>query len=205
MRAVFPEGEGECIPVTIGEGPSQKGPRIGGLKPNGVAPSRMGGEYFGTICVSLDPVVDVSLFLFVGRDWFGCSGRLWPAEGSPIDVVVHGESVRGTDIESASTLSPHPLILGARTSDWIRDESGEKLVAPSHKLGGSPSLMHGEPALEREVNALLSSGVRQVLQMDFPGNGNDALVSGNWPFGDGLFHLLGTTGLDPKWFWFWEY
>ena len=51
----------------------------------------------------------------------------------------------------------------------------------------------------------MAAGYLQILQLDFPGGGEDALVSGNWPFGDGMFHLFGKPPFDrDHWRWFFE-
>jgi hypothetical protein len=75
-----------------------------------------------------------------------------------------------------------------------------------HKLGGRPYFVNrGEP-VEQEVNDLLREGYEHVLQMDFPGNDPDAEVSGAWPFGTGMFHVLGRArrGEAEDFLWFFE-
>ena len=49
---------------------------------------------------------------------------------------------------------------------------------------------------------LFRDGYVQVLQLDFP-DGDDGDISGNWPFGDGLFNLFWRPPfIGEPYFWY---
>ncbi len=190
-----------CTPFVIGDGPSLSGPRLGGRAPEGVR-ARGGMEYLLTVPF-LTSAQELSLFV-AGFD------ELLPANGSLqapglIEVLLHTPAPRRASGEPASSLSEHPLLLQPVKDDWFVNDDGETVIESSHKLGGRPYFIQGEPDLEAEVAKILRSGYLQILQLDFPGGGGDALVSGDWPFADGLFHLFGSPPFDrDHWRWFFE-
>jgi hypothetical protein len=145
----------------------------------------------------------VSIFLsFTLDEMFDAAGDL--ALGTElVEVVVHEPRSRGMDLASASDLSPHPLLVGTSREDVVV-EGDRSVIRSSHKIGGRPHFMHGDPSLEDAVAELERSGFRQVVQFDFPGSA-DATVDGDWPFGDGVFHLLGKEPFGRQdWRSFWE-
>ncbi|MEA2560180.1 MAG: hypothetical protein QOH06_1684 [Acidobacteriota bacterium] len=159
-------------------------------------------EYLLTVPF-LTPSQELSLFV-AGFD------ELLPANGSLqepglIEVFLHAPAPRRAPGEPASSLSGHPLLLHPVKDDWFVNDDGETVIESSHKLGGRPYFIQGEPVLEDEVTKILRSGYLQILQLDFPGGGGDTLVSGDWPFADGLFHLFGKPPFDrDHWRWFFE-
>lgn len=200
---VFSDNPDECTPLNIGRGDSTSGSRVGGRPPLGISPRLVAtARYFATIGISNDPVQEISLFFPLNGDVVAARSGQIHRDG--IEVVVHGESRR--DLHALATPLPeHPLIVQARTSDWITDEEGEASIRAGHKVGGRPLLLHNEAAIEKALADLDANGYRHVLQFDFPVGGDDALFDGPWPFGDGMFHLFGrcTEGLW-EWQWFWD-
>lgn len=202
MPLVWPSEKTECIPVLIGDGPSVSGPRLGGRSPEGIK-ARKGMEYLLTLPFSMDPAQELSLFIAGFDEILPASGSL--QEPGLIEVLLHSPAPRRASDESASSLSEHPLLLQPAKDDWFINDDGETVVESSHKLGGRPYFTQGESDLEDEVERILRSGYLQVLQLDFPGGGDDALVSGDWPFADGMFHLFGKPPFDrDHWRWFFE-
>lgn len=207
MRLICPTSPSECIPVSVGLGPCEKGPRLGGRIPSGVTPKVLSKftRYFLTIPLSVEPPLEASIFLnFDFDEMLKASGKL----GSPglVEVITHEESHRGADTDWSSPLSEHPLVLHEPKADSMIDYLGETVAESCHKIGGTPYWVHPKAALFNEVNRMMSSGFLQILQIDFPGNKGDlGIVAGDWPFGDGMFHLLGKPPFGSRdWGWFWE-
>ena len=197
-----------CVPFNVGEGPSDIGPRLGGQPPAGVAPisNDRSCRYFLTVPLIGEPAHDVSVFVRDdARALVTVSSSLQP-EGL-IEVIVHQPAARSVSSAYASTLSEHPLVLSAPQADWLRSDDGECIVASFHKLGGRPYFVQRHDTLERAVDRALAHGYDHVLQIDFPAlPGDVAQVAGDWPFGDGLFHLLGRPPLNRgDWLWFWQH
>jgi hypothetical protein len=96
------------------------------------------------------------------------------------------------------------LVLGESSPDIVVVE--DHLVPYSgHKMGGLPYFVEGEPSLEDPVQGLLRAGFVHLVQIDFPGNEGDADVSGPWPIGTGIIHLLARWNAEQfEWAWFWE-
>lgn len=192
------------LPVSVGTGASEEGPRLGGRAPNGVIPSGDELRYFFTVPLPDVKGVEVSVFMDM-RDTFvfaGTAGKV--LAGAGIDVVRHAVTARGTEASRHdSEVSEHPLVLGEPRAD-MTSEDGEEVPFSNHKMGGRPYFVQGEPVLEDEVNRLMASGFVHLAQIDFPGNEGDADVSGSWPVGTALFHVLtrdGSNGFEWRCFW----
>jgi hypothetical protein len=124
---------------------------------------------------------------------------------SYLQVVVHAPAPRQVDSRFSSHLSEHPLVIGDPLPDLIVDDEGDSSVESAHKIGGLPYLINNHEPLESDVERILAEGYLHLLQVDFPGGGGDALVSGDWLFGDGMFHLFGRQPFGPADFcWAWE-
>jgi hypothetical protein len=194
---------GSCIPFRIGEGPSTRGPRLGGPAPKGVAPVNKNLRYFLTAPVG-DTGTYFSVFSNTASEFiFGEAAGQVVANGD-VEVLFHSDVERDDASRPwDSELTPHPLLLGDEKPD-AQDEDGEVTPSSEHKLGGTPYLVCRGGALESQVSDLLSIGFRQLLQIDFPG-ADDALVSGDWPCGTGMFHvLIRSTESGYEWRCFWE-
>ncbi|MEA2563075.1 MAG: hypothetical protein QOH06_4579 [Acidobacteriota bacterium] len=160
-------------------------------------------EYLLSLPFSMAPSQELSLFLSSFDELLPASGSL--QEPGLIEVSLHALGPRRESGDYSSPLSEHPLLLQPAKDDWFVNDDGETVIESSHKLGGRPYFIQGEPDLENEVTKILDSGYLQILQLDFPGGGGDALVSGDWPFADGLFHLFGKPPFDrDHWRWFFE-
>jgi hypothetical protein len=54
------------------------------------------------------------------------------------------------------------------------------------------------------LKTAFDDGYLLVAQFAFPDH-HDALVSGDWPFGDGTFSVLGRPPFDADdWRWYWD-
>lgn len=152
------------------------------------------GQYVMTVPFLREPLVYVSVFVNCSyRTLLGArNGGL--QSDARIVVVRHGEANRDSVAANASGLTPHPLLLETQPApDLLDDEDGGRVIDSSHKIGGRPYCIQ-EPELDG-VEALLREGYVQAVQLDFPGS-EDGDVSGNWPFGDGLFDLF--LRVDPS-------
>ncbi len=191
--------------ISIGSGASERGPRIGGRAPEGVAPRSKSLRYFFTVPVCAGQ--EASVFIDDDPDFIygsGTHGTLLGQDTSGIDVIVHQESSRAQGTQYDSHLSEHPLIVGEPVSDVMTDEL--EGVYSGHKMGGFPYLVHNETALERGIESLLENGFEHLVQLDIPVNEGDAPVVGSWPVGDALFHVLVRMDESCRinWFVFWE-
>jgi hypothetical protein len=89
--------------------------------------------------------------------------------------------------------------------DAIEDGDGRAITRSRHKIGGRPCVIRERSQSRRELDGTLRQGFLLVAQFDFP-SGEDALVSGDWPFADGLFAILArTTYGDSDWRWYWDF
>lgn len=194
------------LPFRIASEDVEKGSRLGGRAPEGVEPALAPdlARYLLSIVLG-DAQQEISVFLAVdyGR-LFDLSGQIvGPAENA-VDVIIHPPSVRSLTDRFHSDLSGHALVFGEPREDLILRENGSLTPRSSHKCWGQPYFLHGEPELESRVVELLTRGFRHVLQLDVPGS-EDGEVDGNWPFADGVFHLLLRSGVsEVEWRTFWE-
>ena len=184
----------------IGDGPSDAGPRLGGRSPAGVSPEDATLKYFLTIPLGRGED-ELSVFVDPGYA-LEHPGQIVSTVG--VEVVVHTRSQRANEARSFdSTLSPHPLVPIEEVPDE-QEENGEILPSSANKFGGRPYLVRRGGELEAKVSSLESAGFSQCLQIDFPGS-EDALVTGDWPVGTGIFHLLlRTQHGQVAWRCFWE-
>lgn len=204
MSLVFSENLNECVPFRIDIDDFDSGPRLGGRPPDGIRPrDDTEAQYFATLSLSSDPAEELSLFFSMKGDLVAASsGKI---HSSLIDVIVHSPRRRAISASGSSPLPEHALVLMPKRDDTFVDDEGIATIESHHKLGGRPFLLHNEVELERDITALADAGYRQVLQFDFPAGGEDAIVDGPWPFGDGIFHLFGRCSAGTwDWRWFWE-
>ena len=121
-----------------------------------------------------------------------------------VQVIAHSESARSQDSEILSDLSPHPMVHGTTSDDWLVDDEGNRIVESRHKLGGRPFLLNPLEGPSAAMAKVTAEGYFQIVQIDFP-NAKDADIAGNWPFADGIFHILGKEPFDDcSWRYFWE-
>ena len=190
-RLAIPENQGRSVPLTIGEAASSSGPRIGGHSPVLVAPASSDFCYFGTLPFAIEPMLDVSIFGDFENDaWFDLPVLL-QVDGL-VEFVLHDPAERGS--EGRRCLPEHPLVLGVAQPD-----AGEDGVYANHKLGGTPYLLQDDELAEPFAE-LTQQGFRHFCQFEFPGH-RDALVDGDWPFGDAIFHAFFRWIDAPEWRW----
>ncbi len=191
-------------PIAIGSGASETGPRLGGRPPAGVQTSAMTSDCRYFMTVPLCSATSLELSVFINRDFntlIEDSGELF--RDNRVLLLTHGESERAVASPTTSDVSEHPLLLGAEEDDW-RIEEGEEVVRSCHKLGGRPYTMHDPPEFIEGTREAAELGMRHFLQVDFPGYGEH--VSGDWPWGDGLFHLFCRGDIrTAEWACFWEF
>jgi hypothetical protein len=122
-----------------------------------------------------------------------------------VQVLFHQETIRGDWTPESSGLSEHPLRIGETADDWFEDD-GERIIESGHKFGGRPYLTRPNPTLEEQIRLIEDGGFVHVLQIDFPGGGEDAIVDGDWPFGTGMFHVFAQPPFNnPRCYWLWEW
>ena len=204
MRLMCSELAGKRRRITIGAGRSEEGPRLGGRAPQECAPSSRALRYLVTFPLTADGMEEASLFVDPDPDFVfgGNAGKV--LQGPQLEVVRHHRSRRCKSSPFDSPVSEHPLLVADPKSDEVV-EDGAAVPYSGHKIGGRPYFVHGEPSLEDEVGSLLAAGYCHCLQLDFPGGEGDAEVSGAWPFGTGLLHVLcNVSGEGFSWRCFWE-
>ena len=207
MPRLFSNGSGRCIPLVIGDGRSDSGSRLGGTPPAGIAPLNVTSltKYFATIQISRDPVVEISVFLTFDFNEMADNAGVIHSSGRLVQFVTHAASARNDAPEILSDLSPHPIIHGTECEDWLVDDDGTQIVRAHHKLGGRPYVQYVGDGLPASLSQAEEAGYFQVVQIAFPGAKNGD-VDGDWPFADGIFHVLGKEPLDEcSWRYFWEY
>jgi len=208
MSNLVPDHRGFCIPIRIGpKDRSDSGSRLGGRRPAGISPRHVTPltQYFCTIRIAFDPVIEASLFISFDFDGMWDHAGSLQKPGPLYEVVVHEESVRSDDSEFISVLSSHSLLFETACEDVFTDDNGDRIVRSDHKIGGYPFIQNIDEGLPAAVEAAYQTGYFQVLQIDFPG-AKDGPVKGNWPFAGGIVHLLACEPLEENsWLCFWEY
>ncbi len=206
MRLICPSNLEECVPLRITDANGTEGAMLGGRAPMGIRPrsAQSSLRYFATIPLTIDPALCLSLFVADFKEIVSLRGRV--NELGFLSISRHPPLPRSTEpSQSDSALSEHNLWLLEATSDWIEDEEGKRLVRPNHKLGGRPYLVRQKTKLTSDLDELRRIGFIMVAQFDFP-TGDDAVVSGNWPFGDGMFALFGREPFSEEdWKWYWDF
>lgn len=178
------------------------GLRFFGAPPRGVSPTRVGFRYLLTVPYDLGSAWELSVFIHQDLDLvLDGSGTLQMPGSELIDVVAHPRSPRGSQVE----FGLGDVCYGGRLLEPIDDVvDGE--VYSAHKLGGHPFFLHGEPRVEQPImEAMRRDGYRQVIQLAFPAYAEDVDVDYDWPFGDGIFHLVARLAEDDlDWMALWE-
>lgn len=210
MRLLFPDDDLVCMPITVATGDSEHGARLGGKPPEGLIPANRTekSRFFATLPLAADGEIEVSVFLSFAFDQMAEASRrvLGPANDL-IEVVVHEKrprATRATDL--VSELSPHPLVIHGVSPDWFIT-GGARKIEPGHKIGGRPYVEQPRSSMLNEMQATMSAGFRQFAQIGFPSGQHDAPVAGDWPFADGVFHLLVKQDEAEclEWRWMWEF
>jgi hypothetical protein len=210
MRLLFPDNTGVCLPITVGSGSSEDGARLGGTPPKDVVPTKRpkAARYFATLPLTADTETEISLFLLFDFDEMAeASRRILGPGDNLVEVVIHEKRSRDMSTsEFISELSAHPLLIHGETPDWFVT-GGEKVVESGHKIGGRPYLDQPRTQMLDELQAVTSTGFRQFVQLGFPSGAHDSPVAGDWPFADGVFHLLVKANVQEhvEWRWFWEF
>lgn len=205
MRVLCPSSELRCVPMRIVDSESGGAGLLGGAPPKAVKPDGADSlRYFASVPFTEDPTQQLSIFV---ADY----GRLVNVRGTLnelglLDIVVHPPTLRNheaTDLKSG--LSSHGIQVLLEVDDWIRDEDGTLVVRSGHKLGGRPHLVRETELLSAAIEKIGAEGFVHIAQFDFP-ESEDATVSGNWPFGDGIFSLFGRTPFERHdWRWCWDF
>ncbi len=194
MRTVAPVDLGKCVPWRIAVKDSSEGPRIGGLGPVGQDVWKIAKDaaYFGTFPLTRSPKSEFSLYVRPYGELVRAQND-GPQDDDRVSCFVHPPTVRGKDRRFKSTLkTQHGVTLGRPRSDLVK--GGDMHPYSDHKIGGRPYCCQ-EPELP-EAAALMRQGFVHALQVDFPG-AEDGSVSGDWPFGGGLFNLFFRPPFGP--------
>jgi hypothetical protein len=206
MPLVSPSNPLSCVPLRVVDKPGLTGSYLGGRPPAGVSPpaSPTPLRYFATVPIATEPDLFASIFVADLETIMPVRARANDADH--LKVVVHPLATRATASSlQDSPLSEHALELLPVSDDWIEDEEGARVVRPGHKLGGRPHLVRERATLVATLNSLRETGYFVVAQFDFPTD-EDSVVSGDWPFADGVFVLLGREPFGhADWRWYWDF
>jgi hypothetical protein len=203
MQLICPSNKMECVPIVITDDNLNTG-YIGGHHPLNIVPSYTQKElyFFASVPLSFNPHLFVSIFIANFEEIVNVRGHL--NELGLLSVVVHKPVQRDIDTDFSSNLTEHNLKLLGETVDWIEDDDGSKIVRPNHKIGGRPHLVRPKKLLSDAINRIYEDSYSLIVQFDFP-SGDDSMVSGNWPFGDGMFSLFGKQPFNNNnWLWYWD-
>jgi len=203
MLFIQPE---HCVPLQIIPETGSGAGRLGGTPPIEIAPpsGSTGLAYFATLPLVGNPAAHVSIFVSRLEQLMCMRGRVNPSGG--IEVCVHYALPRNpSPTPWDSHLSASRLGVLPEADDWIVDDDGSRRIRPGHKLGGRPHLIRTNARLIEDLQQLARRKYIHVAQFDFPG-ADDATVSGNWPFADGIFSLFASQpyGADD-WAWCWDF
>ncbi len=198
----------ECRKFRICDGESETGNRLGGRAPEGIEPASPDVKYFFSMEHPLKDEQEISVFISSDPDFIFSDNRGRVIKCPEVDVVLHNKTHRGSETKFDSELSEHPIAVSPIEADEIVQKDhieGDKLVPyDGHKIGGLPYFEEGEPELEEEVANFLKSGFVHFVQFVFVGE-EDVTVSGDWPLGDAVFHVLCKFEDDNfDWRVFWE-
>jgi hypothetical protein len=198
-----------CRPLTVISGSSHEGFRIGGAPPKGVLPKRTNAftRYFATIPLGGVLDQDLSLFVSLSDDYedpaFLASNMcvMHSTKSTLVQFVVHPATRRAKRSRFRSGLSEAALRLESERPDNPRPESDQLWI--QHKIGVFPFFYHPRPEIISSADRLMAEGFIHLLQMSSLG-GNDALIEGEWPFGNTMFHVFAkesARGLDFRYIW----
>ena len=204
MRPLWSHNCHICIPLQIIDAESDGVcGRIGGRPPQGVYPATgTASHYFATVPFFRSPILLISIFVGSLVDLLNIKGRV-SAPGVVVPIV-HPPFPGGGDLQLASPLSAHWLEALQEVEDRMKNDEGNLVSRPGHKLGGRPHLIRERDGLLDELRQMDMGGFVHLIQFDFPGR-MDAPVSGSWPFADGIFNLFGRPPFAPTdWRWFWD-
>jgi hypothetical protein len=159
------------------------GPRLGGTAPEKFDSARLNKsmQYFLSFPLKTSPDLHASVFLTNDTCSFFDDRNMLHSDDRLI-VIPHSPQPSGKLKKYASIFNPCAIVVGEQTLD-TRDDG---LPEAGHKIGGAPYCTN-----EKEFTAgmeLLRRGYLHVLQLDFPGPGEN--ISGSWPFGEGIFNLF---------------
>jgi hypothetical protein len=187
---IFPDNLDFSRPFHFSDEQQPQGARIGGNMPEGLSIDLHDhAEYFGTfpLIIGASPL-SCSIFINCLFSELLLALNQGPQSDNRIVAVLHEDTARSTSNRYASKLTRHALQISDVMPDIIQNDGGERQIRERHKFGGRPYCIQ-EPTLAGS-EVLLSQGYRQVVQIDFPISRYDGLISGNWPFGDGIFNFF---------------
>lgn len=205
MRLVSPSDPTRCVPFLISTGEGTEGAMLGGRAPDGISPTpgRESLRYFATVPITTSPSVFASIFVADLEALMEVRGGV--SRPDLVRVVVHPSMERGPSSRFDSLLSEHSLLLAGPADDLTPDDDGVAAVRPGHKIGGTPHLVRRKAPLLDAIERLRRDRYVLVAQFDFP-HGVDAVVSGDWPFADGMFALFGREPFQEReWRWCWDF
>jgi hypothetical protein len=203
-------GRPVAIPFTLGSPGTGRGHQwyVGGRPPSIIAELIPGDFYFFASfpfqadAAGAQKVCSVLVGDFDKR--LEISGK-WTASHL-IQAIVHPASARVDTWPRPIELDGEAdILLGAQKSDEVfNDAVGVETGLDGPKIGGSPFII-SKPRLADEWRSLESTGFRQVLQVGWPALAAGFILSGTWPFGDGLFSLAAKENHDDiEWRWCWQ-
>jgi hypothetical protein len=182
-----------CRPIVIAAKDSQTGNRLGGHAPTSCHPAIRDPKtvFFATFIFDQSGQ-ELSIFLAQRSqyDVLKHARQLMAVDAGPVALLLHSQSCRSPQIENASNLSGHRLIVEGEIKD-----PGENSGAPDHKIGGKPYYHHNYGKILKETEQAIAVGYIHMLQLSFPGY-HDANVRGAWPFGEYVFHIFGKPGRE---------
>jgi hypothetical protein len=200
---IFPDNLDYSRPFHFSPEQQPQGPRIGGNMPDGLSLQLHDhAEYFGTFPLILGASpLSFSIFINCRFSELLLALNQEPQSDNRIVAVLHGTTSHSTSNRYASKLSQHGLQIGDTLPDRIENDGGTQQVRERHKFGGRPYCLQ-EPTLAGS-EVLFNQGYRQVMQIDFPTSRYDGRISGNWPFGDGMFNFFWKYPfLGKEYYWY---
>lgn len=203
MRLICPSDPETSCPLRIDEDRAEATSFLGGRPPAIETSLPPNCRYFATVPITSEPHQRVSIYcddlekIMPVRGTLANPGLLFPVVHAPV-----GRQAKASRWDSE--LSEHALSVLDPMLDWVEDE-GSRVRRAGHKIGGRPFLVREVPSLLAELAAAYANGYSLLVQFDFP-SGDDAIVSGSWPFADGVMALFGKDPFGQRdWFWYWDF
>lgn len=182
-----------CRPLVIVAEDSATGPRFGGLPPEGIQPARArgGARYFATLPLDERNGRELSIFTTLEDDSnqdpvHGQRCRVHGGDTRWVQFVVHSPRARAKRSRLEAAFSSHALRIDPERPDARTEEEG---MWTQHKIGGYPFFYRKHPDMLQAVDSLMADGFFHLLQMSAPGYG-ETFATGEWPFGDYMFHVF---------------
>lgn len=181
---------------SISDSTADTGFRLGGTAPVNIKPKSINSYTKYLMTMPLDMDYELSIFHSFNFDNdgesnpFDMSLTFFDETNNLVQFVIHPSASRGESSTLDSEMSAHQIYL---SSEVLNDtETEDEPCYPFHKVGGIPYFSHlFDSGADKKSMELISDGYFHLLQLAFPVGPNDGeTITGDWPFGEAVFHVF---------------